>query len=152
MPSIPKEELTQALQRAFIPFPVTATVNALLINTNAHLVLIDTGVGALFGNCCGRLLSNLRAAGYHPEQVDLVLLSHLHADLTAAGLLTVNGSMAFPNAVLRTSKPEVDYWLNVTGQLGSDDEVKKRYDWAKTALAPYQAANQVQWKMTSIEG
>ena len=142
MPSVTKEEASRALEQAFIPFPAIGTINALLINTNTHLVLIDTGAGVLFGNCCGRLLNNLGAAGYRPEQIDVVLLTHLHADHLAG--LTVNGSVAFPNAVLRISRPEVDYWLNVTEQLGSGDEVKKRFNWAKAALAPYQAANQVQ--------
>jgi len=42
------------------------------------------------------LLANLKAAGYQPEQVDQVYITHLHPD--HVGGLMVGDKVAFPNA------------------------------------------------------
>ncbi|OQV24403.1 hypothetical protein BV898_01937 [Hypsibius exemplaris] len=123
MPTVPKEEMIHALHHEDIPLPVTGTINAFLVNTNDHLVLIDTGVGILFGNCCGLLQANLLAAGYRPEQIDYVFLTHLHSDHEAG--LAPHGTMAFPNAVVRTSQPEVDYWLDAANRVNATDYWKQ---------------------------
>src|SRR6202034_4043674 len=60
--------------------PVDLSINAYLINTGAHLIPIDTGAGELFGATSGMLITNLEAAGYRPEQIDTILLTHIHAD------------------------------------------------------------------------
>ena len=70
-------------------------------------VLVDTGAAACFGPTLGRIGDNLRAAGYAPEQVDAVLLTHLHGD-HACGL-AANGQMAFPNATVHVDKADADY-------------------------------------------
>ncbi len=90
-----------------------------MINTGSKLILIDTGAGSLYGPCCGRLLSNLRAAGYQPEQVDEILLTHLHKD--HVGGVLAQGVAAFPHAILRVSVPEADYWLNASHKTSAPD-------------------------------
>ncbi|MGF6857012.1 hypothetical protein OKW29_005923 [Paraburkholderia sp. CI3] len=107
---VPKAEVERDLARDFLQAPVQGSINAFLINTGSKLILIDTGAGVLYGDCCGRLLANLRAAGYQPGQIDEVLLTHLHKD--HVGGIVANGAMVFPNAVVRTSRTEADYWLN----------------------------------------
>ena len=71
---VPKAEIARDLQRDFLQTPVQGSINAFLINTGSKLILIDSGAGVLYGDCCGKLLANLRSAGYQPEQVDEVLL------------------------------------------------------------------------------
>jgi glyoxylase-like metal-dependent hydrolase (beta-lactamase superfamily II) len=56
------------------------SVNAFLINTGSKLILVDTGAGSLFGPTLGKLVANLKASGYQPEQVDEIYLTHLHPD------------------------------------------------------------------------
>ena len=90
--------------------PTEGSINAFLINTGTRLVLIDSGAGTLYGACCGHLKENLRASGYQPEQIDDVLLTHLHAD--HVGGIAPCGQMAFANAVIRSSKRDADYWLS----------------------------------------
>lgn len=70
------------LSRAYLSNEVTLTVNAFLVNTGTRLVLIDTGTGTsqMFGSRLGRLLSNLKASGYSPEQVDEIYVTHMHTD------------------------------------------------------------------------
>src|SRR5258708_20887271 len=52
-----------------------------LVNTGKQLILVDAGAGTWYGGgAFGRLAGSLRSAGYAPEQVDLVLITHLHSD------------------------------------------------------------------------
>ena len=66
------------------------------MNTGTRLVLIDTGTGTsqMFGSKLGHLLSNLRASGYSPEQVDEIYVTHMHTD--HIGGLMRDGSQALP--------------------------------------------------------
>ena len=69
-----------ALKKAKIAYPVETSVNAYLINTGSKLVMIDAGAGALFGPTVGGLANSLKAAGYQPEQVDEIYITHMHPD------------------------------------------------------------------------
>src|SRR5258708_31073386 len=52
-----------------------------LVNTGKQLILVDAGAGTWWGGgALGRLAGSLRSAGYTPEEVDIVLLTHLHSD------------------------------------------------------------------------
>jgi glyoxylase-like metal-dependent hydrolase (beta-lactamase superfamily II) len=135
---VPKSEIAQDLKRDFLHAPVQGSINAFLINTGTKLILIDSGAGVLYGDCCGRLLANLRAAGYAPEQIDEVLLTHLHKD--HVGGVVSNGTMAFPNAVVRASQTEADYWLDPANKSKAPAFLSTFFDAASAALAPYIAA------------
>src|SRR5258705_3750707 len=52
-----------------------------LVNTGKQLVLVDAGAGAWWGGgAFGRLVGGLRSAGHTPEEVGIVLVTHLHSD------------------------------------------------------------------------
>ena len=72
-------------------------VNGYLIDTGSQRILVDTGSGTCFGPTMGGLAGNVRASGYQSEQIDAVLLTHLHPD-HACGLLTPQGQPTYPNA------------------------------------------------------
>ncbi len=134
-------EVQSLLARMFVestPGMQTA-VNAYLINTGRSLVLVDTGAAACFGPTLGRIGDNLRAAGYAPEQVDAVLLTHLHGD-HACGLAP-NGQPAFPNATVHVDKADADYWLSEANAAAAPKEAQGLFAMARAAVAPYQAAN-----------
>lgn len=133
----PKQIATD-LSNADLTAPVQGSINAFLVNTGKKLILIDAGAGVLYGNCCGRLLANLRAAGYQPEQVDEVLLTHLHKD--HAGGIVTDGKPAFPNAVVRLSQQEADYWLDPASKAKGPAFLATFYDAAVASTAPYIAA------------
>ena len=74
-----------------------------LLRTPAATLLLDTGMGpagsplaAVFG-MGGRLQDELAAEGVAPEDVDVVVLSHLHPD-HVGGSLRDGARLAFPNA------------------------------------------------------
>jgi glyoxylase-like metal-dependent hydrolase (beta-lactamase superfamily II) len=135
-------ETDAALAAIDLRAPPEGSINAFLINTGSKLVLIDTGAGALYGACCGHLLQNLRSAGYQPEQVDLVLLTHLHVD--HVGGVMADGKIAFPNAVVRVSKRDADYWLDAADEKAAPQLLIPMFEGAKHVLAPYIASGQFQ--------
>ena len=138
MTHVPEEAVERDISADDLTFPVQGSINAFLINTGAKLILIDTGAGVLYGDCCDHLLANLRAAGYRPEQVDEVLLTHLHKD--HVGGVILDGKMVFPNAVLRTSETEAQYWLNAANKTTAPAFLSTFFDAAEASVAPYIAA------------
>jgi glyoxylase-like metal-dependent hydrolase (beta-lactamase superfamily II) len=133
--------IAAALARDELALPVQGSINAFLVNTGSKLVLVDTGAGALYGACCGKLLDNLRAAGYRPEQVDEVLLTHLHKD--HVGGVLHDGQIAFPNAVVRVSRKDADYWRSRTSRQAAPPFLRSFFDSADAALAPYDTAGRL---------
>lgn len=75
-------------------------VQPFLIKTENDLILIDTGLG--FNNEDGSFLlhENIKKAGFNPDDVSLVLMSHLHYDHSGGLVCNKNGKLelSFPNA------------------------------------------------------
>ena len=83
-----------------------------LVNTGKQMILVDAGAGTWYGGgALGRLVDSLRSAGYAPEEVDRVLVTHLHSD-HIGGLTTQDGKRVFPNAEVFVSQAESDFWLS----------------------------------------
>jgi len=97
-----------------------SSMHSWLVRTGRHLVLVD--------GCCGndkerpfnprfhrlgtRYLENLRAAGVAPEEIDIVLCTHLHADHVGWNTRLENGRWVptFPNARYLFSDREDARW------------------------------------------
>jgi len=134
-------ELNRSLGRAFQrPPKVQTAVNAYLVHTGTQLVLIDTGTAKAFGPDLGFVVDNLKAAGYTPEQVDLVLITHMHPD-HVNGLLTADGKVAFPNARVMVASKESEYWLSEATAKAAPKDEQPFFAMARQAAAPYRAAN-----------
>jgi glyoxylase-like metal-dependent hydrolase (beta-lactamase superfamily II) len=137
--NITPKQLDEDLSRSFLTNPVEASVNGFLINTGTKLVLIDTGAGTFFGPTVGKLVTNLKASGYRPDEVDEVYITHMHPD-HIGGLLMQDGKVAFPNAVVRAAQQEADYWLSRAKMAAAPADAKDGFANAQKALAPYVAA------------
>jgi glyoxylase-like metal-dependent hydrolase (beta-lactamase superfamily II) len=131
-----------ALAKNFLKAPVETSVNTFLINTGSKLVLVDTGAGTLFGPTLGKLLTSLKAAGYQPEQVDEIYITHMHPD-HVGGLCTADKA-AFPNAVVRADKHDADYWLSKAQLEAAPADKKGYFQGAQASLATYAGANRFQ--------
>jgi glyoxylase-like metal-dependent hydrolase (beta-lactamase superfamily II) len=98
---------------------VTAGLNSLLIRTGTQTVLVETGMGnklsermIKFYGQPARLLANLAAGGVAPEDIDIVINTHLHFD--HCGWNTVrdrNGNIVptFPRAKYYAPEGEWQY-------------------------------------------
>ncbi|WP_298850474.1 MBL fold metallo-hydrolase [uncultured Ruegeria sp.] len=73
-----------------------------LVNTGSELVLFDTGLGQ------GGIQAALADAGLTPDQVDVVVITHMHPD--HIGGMTTDGAPTFANARYVTATPEYDFW------------------------------------------
>ncbi len=136
----------KALAKNYLKAPVETSVNAFLVNTGEKLVLIDTGAAKLFGPTLGNLQAGIAAAGYKPEQVDEVYITHMHAD-HVGGLM--NGEkMMFPNATVRADKHDADFWLSEDNLKKAPDAMKGFFQGAQASLNPYVKAG----KFKSFEG
>ncbi|MBN9671732.1 MBL fold metallo-hydrolase [Roseibium aggregatum] len=82
-----------------------------LINTGNELVLFDTGNGEGARPARGNLTSAVKSAGYLPEQVDVVVLTHMHPD--HIGGLMEGGAPTFANARYVTGRKEYDFWAGM---------------------------------------
>ena len=111
-----------------------------LVNTGHQLILVDAGAGTWFGGgSLGGLATSLRRAGYSPEQVDLVLVTHLHSD-HIGGLTTQDGKRVFPNAEILVSKAESDFWLSPEIAAKAAKDVQPFFQNAQAIAAPYVSA------------
>jgi len=135
-----------ALKKAKIAYPVETSVNAYLINTGSKLVMIDAGAGALFGPTVGGLANSLKAAGYQPEQVDEIYITHMHPD--HVGGLAANGVINFPNAVVRADKADADFWLSEANMKAAPKDAQGFFQGAQVSLKPYADAG----KLKTFEG
>ncbi|MDR2489514.1 MAG: MBL fold metallo-hydrolase [Desulfovibrio sp.] len=87
-----------------------ASINVFLIQAEGKNILVDTGSGTVFpgSSQLDRCLSQL---GLAPDNIDLVLLTHMHSD--HIGGLLKHKKRVFPKAQVMVSKPELDYWTSL---------------------------------------
>lgn len=88
-----------------------------VLRTDHHTILVDTCIGDdktgrsrdSWNNASWPYLDNLRAAGVAPEDVDIVLCTHLHVDHVGWNTRLVDGRWVptFPNATYLASTPEM---------------------------------------------
>ena len=136
--NITTAKVRSALAKQYLKDPVEASVNAYLINTGSKLVLIDAGAGTFFGPTVGKLMTNLKASGYQPEQVDEIYITHMHAD--HVGGLVAGNQIAFPNAIVRADQRESDFWLSKAKMDAAPKDAKQVFEGAMASVNPYVAA------------
>jgi len=108
-----------------------------LVNTGKQLILVDAGAGTWWGGkAFGRLAGSLRSAGYTPEEVDIVLVTHLHSD-HIGGLTTQDGKRVFPNADVYVAKAESDFWLSPENAAKAPKDAQPFFRSAQAITAPY---------------
>lgn len=145
-----EKTLNRALDRTFVGNPTMHTaVNAYLINTGTQLVLVDAGAAGVFGPTLGKLLENMKAAGYQPEQVDHIVITHLHPD-HVVGIINAQSQPVFPQATVHVAKTENDFWLSKEIASGAPKEMQPFFKMAQDSAAPYQASGR--WKLLPGDG
>jgi glyoxylase-like metal-dependent hydrolase (beta-lactamase superfamily II) len=82
------------------PASLFIAIQPFLVKTASDLVVCDTGLGYAAANGELTIHENIRKAGFNPEDVSLVLMSHLHFD-HSGGMVDNRGDrpgLTFPNA------------------------------------------------------
>ena len=119
------------------PHLLDAADTGFLVNTGKQLILVDAGSGTWFGGgALGRMVGSLRSAGYTPEEVDLVLVTHLHSD-HIGGLTTQDGKRVFPNAEIYVATEDSDFWLSPEIAAKAPKDAQPFFQSARAIAAPY---------------
>ena len=121
-------------------------IGSWIVRTPEHLVLIDTGVGndknrasnPLWHRRSGGFLDDLAAAGVAPEDVDDVVITHMHVDHVGWNTRLVNGRWmpTFPNARYVFPGEEWAFWKH-EAERGGDE-----YGCIDDSVLPIVAAGQ----------
>jgi glyoxylase-like metal-dependent hydrolase (beta-lactamase superfamily II) len=92
---------------------IAVKFGSFLVRSSGKTVLIDTGAGVknpvMRG---GELLTNLEKLGVKPDDVDVVVNTHLHIDHVGWNCQAGDGGYAptFPNATYWIARKEWDFW------------------------------------------
>ena len=82
-----------------------------ILEIGSEIILVDTGFGAGGrANGMGLLAQRMQAAGYAPQDVTLVVLTHFHGDHING--LVEDDSPVFSNADLVVGRIEYDFWTS----------------------------------------
>lgn len=110
------DDLAKALAAAGRPTDkMKNTFSPIVLTTGGKRVLFDTGNGeatvAQSKGERGTLNAHLAAAGIERSSIDVVVISHFHAD-HVNGLLMPDNSKAFPNAEIKVPEVEWKFWMD----------------------------------------
>lgn len=134
-------EVKKLLNDNFQTETLECSVNAYLVKTGSKVILIDAGTSDIYGPSLGHLTASLEKIGYKPEQIDAILLTHIHMD--HIGGLTKGDQLTFPNADVYISKIEADYYLNSSNKEKAPESMKNFFDGAVLKLSPIKKAGKL---------
>lgn len=109
---------------------VEQSILGFVVEFATRTVLFDTGLGKKNG---GMLLDSLDKAGMKPEDIDAIILTHMHYD-HIGGLVGDDGKPVFPNAALYVARQEQAWWLDRAREF---DQYGENAAVARKALAAY---------------
>jgi len=140
--NISADEAVAMMHAAFRPVPRRTPVQCFLIRSAERIALVDTGYGPVKPTV-GKLAANLAAAGIAPEEIDTILMTHLHPD-HFGGLRTSTGQAAYPRATLHLAAEEHAYWHDDRAAAAEPDATRRAafFTQARLALAAYAGRTQ----------
>src|SRR5262249_4226792 len=126
-----KSEVNAALAANHLPpDKVSHSYSPAVVNTGSKLVVTDTGLGLGMHQqskgAGGQFHGNLAAAGIDPNAVDVVIISHFHAD-HINGLLGADNKLAFPNAEVMVPAGEWTFWMDESNAAKFPEPIKGQF-------------------------
>ena len=123
----PPDELQAILSRYNSDGTLLNIFGCLLVQTGNEIVLIDAGMGDAFPET-GQLFTQLAQLNISPAHIDTLILTHCHPD-HIAGMVTKDGTLAFPNAGIVLWHSEWAFWTDeaelATQPAGRADAVRR---------------------------
>ncbi|MCY4289907.1 MAG: MBL fold metallo-hydrolase [Aestuariivita sp.] len=133
---VDEDQFNAALTAASLPEgDYEAPINAFIVEQNGRVHLVDSGAGTLLPSL-GKVGGRIIEAGYAPEQVETLFVSHLHPD--HVGGATDDNGPVFPNAALIVHEADHAFWTNPDNRASADDGAKLYFDIASNTLTAYQ--------------
>jgi glyoxylase-like metal-dependent hydrolase (beta-lactamase superfamily II) len=110
-PTIPEDEWREHETHLTEEHRVRFNLGSYLIRADGRTVLVDTGLGPRPRETpdvpWGQLLSDFAANGVRPDEVDMVVLTHLHRDHVGWNLTAAGGGWV-------PTFPKARYWMSAT--------------------------------------
>ncbi len=90
---------------------MTISFSPVIVNTGKEVVLFDTGYGEeRRDKGAGKMAATLATAGFSPDQIDVVVITHCHPDHVSG--LREGDKTSYPNARYVTGDVEYNFWSN----------------------------------------
>ena len=104
--------------------PPSGSLNLLTINSGGTRILADVGFGQAGPPGMGGALRGLGTLGLSASDIDIVYLTHFHAD-HIIGLANADGSLAYPEARYVTMQAEWDEWIGRWTAAGDEQNLAR---------------------------
>ncbi|QEL27116.1 MBL fold metallo-hydrolase (plasmid) [Bosea sp. F3-2] len=119
-------EVEQAATAQFVARStgVRFVFNQYLIEDGERKILLDTGPAGSIGQT-GALPQALAALGLRRDQIDAVIVTHMHQD--HMGGLIAGGQNNFPNAELYIDRRDVTHWTDPAKRSGAPDYLQTSF-------------------------
>jgi glyoxylase-like metal-dependent hydrolase (beta-lactamase superfamily II) len=142
----PLEQVKAMLASQNLPTDyVDIPFNAFLVVLGGSKFLFDTGFADNGPASTGQLRANLAAAGYKPEDIDHVVISHFHGD-HINGLRAKDGGLVYPKAKIHVPKTEYAYWMDDAKMEAAPPAMKGAFQGVRRVLAGLPAGQLVQFE------
>jgi glyoxylase-like metal-dependent hydrolase (beta-lactamase superfamily II) len=129
-------QVEQAATAQFVARPsgVRFVFNQYLIEDGERRLLIDTGPAGSIGKT-GALPQALAALGLRRDQIDAVIVTHMHQD--HMGGLIVGGQNNYPKADLYVDRRDVAHWTDPAKRAGAPDYLQPSFQMAGEVVRLY---------------
>ena len=120
-PSVPSEQWEPYRDQLTPEGNIALNVGSFLLRSEGKTVLVDTGLGGsdwgLKGAMFGLLMDDMRQKGVRPEEIDLVVITHLHRDHVGWNLVRDDDAVrpTFPKARYLVPKADWDIFTRRDG-------------------------------------
>ena len=106
------------------PSGVRLVFNQYLVEDGTVRILIDAGAAGSVGES-GKLPEALASRRVQPDQIDAVIVTHMHQD--HLGGLVMDGRCSFPNAEVYVDRRDVAHWTDPAKQAGAPDYLQASF-------------------------
>ncbi len=127
-------EQAAVAQNVARPSGVRFVFNQYLIEDGQRRILIDTGPAGSIGKT-GALPQALAAIGVSPDQIDAVIVTHMHQD--HMGGLIAGGQTVFPKAELYIDRRDVTHWTDPAKRSAAPDYLQTSFRMATDVVRLY---------------
>jgi glyoxylase-like metal-dependent hydrolase (beta-lactamase superfamily II) len=133
-PTIPSENWHQYASHLTEEHKVRFNLGSFLVRSEGHTILVDTGLGPKPADApetpWGTLLEDFTANGVRPDDIDMVVMTHLHRDHVGWNLLSQNGKYV-------PTFPHARYWMSRKDwEACHQPEMQDRFPNAPTCVWP----------------
>ena len=129
-------DVEKAREAASLPSDaLSISYTTLALQIGDRLVLIDTGNGDSGAPTSGVWMNNFKAAGFRPEDVSTVIISHFHGD-HINGFRLKDGTAVFPNAEVMVPAAEWAFWMDDAKMNAAPEAARNAFATVRRVFGP----------------